>query len=150
MSKPPITSHPLTASSVQFREVEHTADLSLWARGDTLAELFANVAAGMYALGLGDDAATIQSAVERVVEVAGIDAETLLVNWLNELLYYTETEGLVFGQFEVVEIGADHLRSIARGQAGLRLQRIVKAATFHGLEIASGRDGYEVTIVFDM
>jgi SHS2 domain-containing protein len=150
MSEQPTSSNQQLAST-QFHEIEHTADLALWARGDTLAELFANVATGMYALSLGDDTTPIPTTVERVtIEVTGIDTETLLVNWLNELLYYTEIEGLVFSQFDILELGPGRLNSIVNGHSGVPLQKIIKAATFHGLEITATRNGYEVTIVFDV
>ncbi len=117
-------------------------------RGATLADLFINAAIGMYAVTV--DAPHIQPHVERSIEVRGVDAETLLVNWLNELLYYTEVEDLVWGQFELVEFAPTHLRAIARGQTSLPLRKHIKAVTFHNLQIISTAEGYEVTIVFDV
>lgn len=131
-----------------FQEIEHTADWALRVRGQTLPELFINAAAAMYAITV--DAPTIAPQVERLVEVSGVDAETLLVNWLNELLYLTEVEGLVFGQFELLEFAPEHLRALARGQADAPLRKHIKAVTFHNLRIVSTAHGYEVTIVFDV
>jgi len=131
-----------------YDEIEHTADWALRVRGRTLADLFINAAMGMYALSV--DAPAIVPQVERTVEVTGVDAETLLVNWLNELLYLTEVEGLVFGQFELVEFAPIRLRAVARGQANAPLRKHIKAVTFHNLHIASTDHGYQVTIVFDV
>ncbi len=144
--EPVYTKHVKTNDT--FQEVEHTADWALRVRGDTLPGLFVNAAAGMYALIV--DAPHIQVQVERPVEVAGVDAETLLVNWLNELLYYTEVDGLVFGQFEIVDLAGGRLRATARGQAGAPLRKHIKAATFHNVHIVKSGGGLSVTIVFDV
>lgn len=131
-----------------FQEIEHTADWALRVQGQTLPELFINAAAAMYAVTV--DAPAIAPQVERLVEVSGVDAETLLVNWLNELVYLTEVEGLVFGQFEMLEFAPEHLRALARGQTGAPLRKHIKAVTFHNLRIVSTAEGYQVTIVFDV
>jgi len=131
-----------------FKEVEHTADVALWVHGDTLPDLFINAAQGMYSLMVV--AMPVHVAVERVVKVTGIDLETLLVNWLGELLYYTEVEGVVFGQFEIVELEPERLHAVARGQVGVPLGKLIKAVTFHDLNIALTDEGYQVTIVFDV
>lgn len=130
-----------------FQEIEHTADLAMRVRGRTLADLFVNAATGLY--DLVTDLRQMQAAVERAVEVTGLDVEALLVNWLNELLYMTEVDGLMFGQFEIVELGPGRLRAVARGQVGAPLRKYVKAATFHDLHIRQVGDGYETTIVLD-
>ncbi len=131
-----------------FQEIEHTADWALLVRGNTLLDLFVNAAIGMYTLTV--DAPQVLAQVERSIEVSGIDAETLLINWLNELLYATEVDGLVFGQFAMVEFGPNRLRAVARGQVGLPLRKHIKAATFHNLRVAPTDNGYEVVIVFDV
>ena len=131
-----------------WQEIEHTADYALRVRGNTLQGLFVNAAAGLYQIAV--DLTQMRAPAERTIEVSGLDAETLLVNWLNELLYYTETEALGFAEFEMIEFGPRHLRAIARGQAGAAWRKYVKAATFNGLQIESVSDRYEATIVFDV
>ena len=48
-------------------------------------------------------------AVEREVEVQGFDRETLLVNWLNELLYLQEKHGESYSEFNIGEISEKRL-----------------------------------------
>jgi SHS2 domain-containing protein len=135
-------------TSAEFDEIEHTADWALLARGSSLPELFVNAATGMYTLAAELD--RLHASTERTIEVSGIDAETLLVNWLNELLYYTEMDQVVFGWFEIEQFASDHLRAVARGEAGVPLVKPIKAVTFHDLQIKPSGNGYEVTIVFDV
>ncbi|RMF37584.1 MAG: archease [Chloroflexi bacterium] len=131
-----------------IEEIEHTADWAIHVRGRDLAELFTRAAQGMYAL--VTDLSKVRPLVERKVALESFDAETLLVDWLGELLWYTESEGLVFSQFEVQEITPTRLQAIVRGEVVSDLEKQIKAVTFHNLAIHRTEEGYEVTIVFDV
>ncbi|NLE76562.1 MAG: archease, partial [Chloroflexi bacterium] len=74
-----------------FEETAHTADLALRLQAATLPGLFAAAARGMFSLMA--DLTPVQPRVKRALEVTGLDAEMLLVEWLNELLYLHEREG---------------------------------------------------------
>ena len=136
------------SSQTTFVEIEHTADWSIRVRSATLPELFINAATGMYSLMA--DVSTLMPAVERELEVASVDAEALLVKWLNELLYHTEMDGEVFGEFHIQAFEPTHLRATAKAGRGVELKKQIKAVTFHNLQIVSSGDGYQVTIVFDV
>jgi SHS2 domain-containing protein len=129
-------------------EVEHTADWAIRVCGATLPELFVNAAAGMFSLVA--DLSSVEPTVERIIKVKGVDAEALLVKWLNELLYHTEMNGEVFCDFYVEAFGPTHLWAIAKAGRGLKLKKQIKAATFHNLQIIPIDNGYEATVVFDV
>jgi len=137
----------IVSSQAVFSEVEHTADWAIRVRGATLPELFANAATGMYSL-VADR--SFMPTVERQIEVRGIDAEALLVNWLNELVYHTEMYGDVFCEFHLESFEPTWLRATAKAGRGVELKKQIKAVTFHNLQIVSTGEGYEVTIVFDV
>lgn len=139
---------------IPFEEVPHTADWALRARGRTLAELFVNAARGMYALMAEELPA--EAPLAHTVEVEAASGEGLLVAWLNELLYLTEREGVVFTAFRLEELTVQEeavarLRATAAGdRAKGGLRKYIKAATYHNLTIRR-RDGlYEVEVVFDV
>ena len=69
-----------------FDEIEHTTDRAFRARGRNFRELFEHAAQAMFALEAGCEGQPVVGPV-RDVAVAGFDRETLLINWLNELLY---------------------------------------------------------------
>jgi SHS2 domain-containing protein len=133
---------------MDFVEVEHTADWAIRVCGATLPELFVNAAAGMFSLVA--DLSSVEPTVERIIKVKGVDAEALLVKWLNELLYHTEMNGVVFCDFSIKAFGPTHLRAIAKAGRGLKLKKQIKAATFHNLQIIPTDNGYEATVVFDV
>ena len=132
----------------RFEEVEHTADIAIRVWGRDLAELFANAAYGM-ACQLAD-VATVERTVEHEIQLEDWDAETLLVSWLDEFLYANERDGLVFTDFDVLEVSPTRLRAVARGGPAPVRWHSIKAVTFNDLRIVRTAEGYETTIVFDV
>jgi SHS2 domain-containing protein len=138
-------------NTADFVEVEHTADWAIRVRGKTLSELFINVAIGIYSLVVDLPFRKADKAeIERMVEVEGVDPETLLINWLNELLYHTEMDNEVFSEFEMECFEATRLRATVRGCSTHQLKKHIKAATFNDLCIIPTENGYEATVVFDV
>jgi len=131
-----------------FQEIEHTADWAFRAHGRDLAQLFANAARGMFELqgGVGRG----ETSVVRRVAVSGVDCETLLVNWLNELLYLQETQHETYSRFEILEISDTELRACVHGRPSRPEGKLIKAVTFHDLQVRRSEDGCEAAIVVDV
>ena len=132
-----------------YEDVPHTADWALRVRGGTAAELFTNAALGMYDL---MDARPRSGSPEAKCEIAleALDLESLLVAWLNELLYHTESEGTAYDRFEIKRLDTSRLAASAWGGPAAGLKKQIKAVTFHNLRIVETDDGLETTIVFDV
>lgn len=131
-----------------YLEVEHTADWALRVWAPTLTELFVDAARGMYELAGAKPGLNLTE--RRRVELSAEDHESLLVAWLQELLYYTESEGLVFGGFKVELLDPPQLLAEVAGEHATRLDKVIKAVTYHNLNIRRTNEGYETTIVFDV
>ncbi len=136
------------ANDSQFREVEHTADRAFTVRGRDLAELFVLAAHALCAI-QGQPTDT-QETVSREVEVSGVDRETLLVNWLNEILYLQDVHQESYSGFQVIAISETFLRASLHGEPNASIRRSIKAVTFHGLKIERLPDGWEATLVVDV
>ena len=133
-----------------FEEIEHTADWALRVRGRDLSDLLRNAARGMTSLMVADHPAAIPLTRQEQIDLDAYDAESLLVNWLSELAYWAETEGLVFGEFNLSRVTATHLQAVVHGGHVSTLQKHIKAVTYHNLQITTTTQGMEVTIVFDV
>lgn len=133
-----------------FRELDHTADVAVEVWGEDFANLLAHAAEAMFALqGLPSGA---EQTVRRRVELSAPDRESLLVDWLNELLYLSESHGELYRAFDLAEVpgtGAA-LRATVFGQKGHPTKRKIKAATFHDLRIAEESGQLRTRIVFDV
>ena len=135
--------------TMNFEEIEHTADKALRIFGVKLQELFISAAQGMTGLMVAD-ASEVSTEVEKFVELEAIDAESLLVEWLSELAFWAETEMLVFTQFEIKNLTATHLQASIFGGKVSELEKHIKAVTYHNLKIIKTPQGMETTIVFDV
>jgi SHS2 domain-containing protein len=135
----------------EIREIDHTADWAIHVRASDVRGLFAAAAHGMFALLV--DPAAIALEREIAIELEAVDLETLLVDWLNELLFESERTGLVFPHITIdaLAIGASpRLAARACGGRPAELTKTIKAATFAGLQIAPVAGGLEASIVFDV
>jgi SHS2 domain-containing protein len=130
-----------------WREIEHTADLALHLWADGLPDLFATAAQGMFSLFVEiDDAAPLETTT---LTLTALDVETLLIDWLNELLYLLEVHGIAYTTFEFAELTPTVLTATLRGGPVREYTGYVKAATFHDLAVLTTPAGYETEIVFD-
>ncbi|HEU0003930.1 MAG TPA: archease [Ktedonobacteraceae bacterium] len=135
-----------------YEVFEHTADVGLHASGSDLRELFAHVAEGMESLMVSPEQVRIQ--VSREINVEGHDAVSLLVNWLNELIFLFDTEYLIFRRFEIGDLTEISLRAIVCGEAydaqRHDLSSAIKAATWHEAVVEQVEGGYRATVIFDI
>jgi SHS2 domain-containing protein len=135
-----------------FKVLDHTADIGIIAYGATIDTLFANAATGLFSL--MTDLDTIEDREQKQIELTAEDAEILLVEWLNELIYMFEVDHIIFKRFEIEELTENRIKARCYGQyvnpkLGI-LKREIKAATYHMLRISKGDDGYQVTVIFDI
>jgi SHS2 domain-containing protein len=131
-----------------FKEIEHAADRAFRVRGHDLAELFTNAALALASVqaAIGNEA----GATAREVEVTGIDREALLVNWLNEILFLQERHRETYSRFEVLSISEQQLRARLHGVPLVTARTLIKAVTFHGLELRHSDRGWEAAVVVDV
>jgi SHS2 domain-containing protein len=116
--------------------------------GRSLEELFANAAAGMFAQMV--DLASVPISVQHVVTAEGIDAESLLVAWLSELLYLRDVKRAAYVRFQVCFPSPGRVEAIAEGGPWRDFVRPIKAVTYHGLKITRRAGRCRATIVFDV
>ena len=130
-----------------YREIAHTADWELEVWAPDLPALLEQAARGMYALSgarlaLGERA-------RRRLELGFQDGEAALVQFLNELLFLGEQEGLAFDSFDL-RLEEAALHASLEGAPLVGLDKEIKAVTYHRLCIQTGPDGLRTRIVFDV
>jgi SHS2 domain-containing protein len=135
-----------------YEVIEHTADAGIAVTAATLPELLAEAARGMYSLIVDVD--EVRPAERRDIEVTAATDEKRLLAWLLELLFLTETEGLVFSKFDV-RVQGDAVHGSARGEPLDEVRHhpsgLIKGVTRHGLEVRQTESGaYRARIIFDM
>jgi SHS2 domain-containing protein len=138
----------MTKQVKSFEEIEHTADWAYRVRGENLAELFIQAALGLYSL-VGMQLAPGER-ITRSLQLEGIDRESLLVAWLNELLFFHESEGLGFEQIKIQSLDETSIQAKVTGAPTQQWLKDIKAVTHHNLAIRETESGLEVTLVLDV
>ena len=138
--------------SEPFEILEHTADIGFRAWGATAEELFANAAKAM--MSIATDTETVRAAGEISVEVAGTDYADLLVNWLSEVLYLFDSCRFTPKEFRIEAMEPTRLRATLRGEprdeARHAWKLIIKAVTYHELEVAERNGRWEARVYLDI
>ncbi len=141
------TRRVMNADLTGFREVEHTADWELHVWAPDLPELLRQAARGMYAL--SHTRLAPGPRLEREFAFPYSDPENLIVDFLSELLYFGEEEGIGFDEFQI-ELTGTSCKFRVCGAPVEAQSKEIKAVTFHGLEVRETQKGLEANIVFDV
>lgn len=130
-----------------YEEIEHTADweLHVWAPG--ISTLLEQSARGMYAL--SHTTLANEPRVVREFEFPYRDRESLIVDFLSELLFLGEDEEIGFDTYQVSFEGGSYKFNVAGAPITIHNKEI-KAVTYHGMEVRETACGLEVNIVFDV
>ena len=133
-----------------YEILEHTADLRFRVTGRTLAEAFAEAAR---AVSLTMAPNCTPGPVERKIELESPDPETLLADFLSEVLYLSDAEGLAFCDFRV-EIRGNRLSATCRGEEFRREKHAggeeVKGISYSGLSLYREGESYVLESIADV
>jgi SHS2 domain-containing protein len=138
-----------------YRIVDHTADLGIDVEAESLDELFVEAARGF--ADCITEVEKIGANRQRSVRVASDSLESLLVDWLSELLFVFETSGELFSAVdaELSRVG-DEWQIVAtlggevfdEGRHPLKVP--IKAITYHGLQVAEVDGAWSARVIFDI
>ena len=129
-----------------YRFADHTGEIEIELEAASEPELFAEGLAAMREL-LED--APEGERLRRAVAVEARDRATLLADWLGELAFLAETEGLVPERVAELELEDRALRAVVEGRRGSPAH-LVKAATYHRLALERTGDRSRARVVLDV
>ena len=130
---------------------EHTADVAVEATAESLDGVFAAVANGM-AAAMCEDVPT--GGQRRSLSVTAEGREALLFDYLDELIYERDVQGLLPVDNETTvgsEDGEWHLEGSYRGVPLADVTaRDLKAVTYSEMDISETDQGWHAYVVFDV
>ncbi|NLX35551.1 MAG: archease [Chloroflexi bacterium] len=133
-----------------YTERPHPADLCLAVWGNSRAQLYRHAALALFET-LGCTVGPGPQTVNHEIHLTAPDPETLLVDWLSELLYESERQQACWQRYTLHHVTTTVLQATALGIRPARPQREVKAVTYTGLEIVEDMGGrWTATITFDV
>jgi SHS2 domain-containing protein len=86
----------------KFTFLEHTADAKFQAFGKTCEEAFSNAALAMFSI--MTDTNKIKNKIKKSIEVKGKDKQELLYNFLEEILFFLDTDGFLLNKVSKINI----------------------------------------------
>ena len=137
-----------------YRLIDHTADMAYVVEGASFADLLQTATAALADILLDVGHATLDET--RELEVSGADREDVLVAWLTDVVVAFEDEGFLAWDAQVERADETSARGVLRGRTldfdEEQPDRVVKAVTYHDLEVVEGRDGrpWSAQIVLDL
>lgn len=126
----------------RWEHFEHGADIGVRGVGPTLASAFEQIALAL--TGVVTDPSAVRPQIAVAITCEAPNAELLVVDWLNALVYEMATRHLVFAAF-AVRIEGTRLTATASGEpvdvARHEPAVEVKGATYTALRVAERADG---------
>ena len=100
--------------SAMFKLIEHTADMGIEAHAESLSRLFEEVAQGLTAMIYADSTASPE--ISRSITLQADNKEELLVAWLNEILYWIDSDNIIPAGFEIDSLSDTELTASVVGE----------------------------------
>ena len=135
-----------------YEYFEHTADIGIHLQSKDWPSLLADAGTALFGL-IVADVGTIRPLQSQQVRVAGTERDYLLFDWLTELLYLFDSQGLVLCRFDVTAT-EDGVESEVWGEPFDPLRHLpsheVKAVTYHELRVTQSAEGWQADVIVDI
>ncbi len=139
----------------QFEILPHTADVRLKVFGKTKKELFKNALLGMAEI-LKKSASKsdfeTRSPTSNLIKVHSPDINSLLVDFLSEVLYQSQINHVLYGEAKFSKFSDNELEAEISGFEIDEFDEDIKAVTYHELDVkkSPGNDFFETIVIFDI
>lgn len=134
---------------MKYKFLEHTGDIKFRVYGKTLNEIFENsVLAISDYISRGNK---IKTAKGKIIDVSGIDYESLLYNFMDEIIYLLDAENFLAVKAKVT-IRGYNLHAELFGDKATNYHNLdhIKSATYSEMYIKKTEDGFEAQAVLDV
>ena len=133
-----------------YRYLDHTADLGIEVRGETLSALLANTGRAIFETQIFG---RLRADKKKSINIQSDSLEDLFIDWCRELLYNFSVHGFMPRDYEIsiedFSIHA-HLRGDVYDEKRHRIRIEIKNPTYHELAIEKREKGFRARIIFDV
>ena len=140
---------------MKYKFLEHTADVMFEAYGKNLNALFANAALAVFEVQC--DLKKVGNKIKKKIKLKNENAENLLFDFLEELIYLKDAKYILFGKFrvEIKKIRDNYiLDALAYGEKinpeKHELKTDVKAVTLHEFFLKKTSKGWKCRVLLDI
>ncbi|MBU1198296.1 MAG: archease [Nanoarchaeota archaeon] len=138
----------------KYEYLDHTADLKIRAYGKTIEEAFVNTAIGGF--DFLTDTKKVKKKIEKNISISANRIESLLYDFLEELLFMLDTDGLITAEIKDLKIQQEKekysLTCIALGDnyKNYDVKGNIKSVTYSEMSIKKEKNGFIIEVVLDI
>ncbi len=130
-----------------------TAEIGFEVEADSLEDLFKDSALAVTELAVKLNG--IKNKEEKTIEIESNSLENLLFDWISELIYLKDAEGLLLKDYKIeIDKKNNNLRAECKGdkidRVNHELNMDVKAATFHNFYIKKENGKWKCNVILDV
>ncbi len=141
-------------SMKKYAFFDHTADIGMEICGRTKKELFSHAAESIREVLLVGGGQKTHPGVKKTITVDGLDSADLLVNFLREILYLFNGQGMIVYACRVLACGSRtvvaELHIVPFSPETQSVKTELKAVTYSGLHVEKTKNGWKARVIFDV
>jgi SHS2 domain-containing protein len=135
---------------MKFKFLEHTADIKFKASGKDIEEVFDNSALALKEVICGK--MRIKKKKEKIIKIDGKDFESLLYNFLEEIIYLLDAENFLISNIKEIKIKNLKLKAVIVGDeaSNYKFTNNVKAVTYNEMFVKKEKGKWIAQVVVDV
>jgi SHS2 domain-containing protein len=138
--------------ALEYEILDHTADLGVIVKANSLKNLFVHAANVMTELMVKGDGRGKKEVREIVIE--GMDYADLMVRWLGEILYLFYSEKLIGKSIQIKSLTHKRISSFIEftqfDPQNSEVIREIKAVTYHKIAVKKTGKTWKTMVIFDI
>jgi len=138
-------------SKSKFTILDTKKVLKLRVFGKTLEDLFTASFKGLANLLYQDYKSVKTENISINIKISSIDVNSLLVDFLSEVLYQSELETIIFFKVKIKKFSNSSLEAELSGRLVNKFDRKIKMVNYRGVSVLKGpEDFWQAEIIFDL
>ena len=127
------------------------ADLAIEVRGKSFEELLKNILLAFFEICTAKKPEKEKAYLTKEITISGRDEQELIVNFVEELIFQKDVDGLVFLKGSFSKIKKGYKAVLEGGPVEKYGQGVdIKALSYHHLEVERTKTGWRAVLVFDV
>jgi len=134
----------------KYEILPHPADIRLEITASCKEDIFRGALEGMAYI-IQPNVSQKSISKKEQIEIHSMDINTLLVDFLNEVLAKSDIYNSVFDSIKIEKLTDNSIKGIIKGRNVKEFSKEIKAATYHELNISQDKNGdWKAIILFDI
>ncbi|NCN51470.1 archease [archaeon] len=131
-----------------YKFIKHTADIQFQIEGKSIEEIFLDSASALMNSICKEK---IKSKIKKEIAVEGHDFESLLYNFLEEILFLFDSEQFLISKIEKIKIDKFKLKCVLFGDKGnYEIISHVKAVTYNEMYVKKEKSSWKAQVTLDV